>query len=189
MDFKDQLTAEKRSFFIRANGGIALPAAGCMYWLGLSVAGYFLKPQMWFFVSAFSSGLIFPLGLLLSKPLKSDILKTASPLNGIIGPALIAMAMFWPLAIAGAASNVSFITLALAIGMGIHWPVIGWMYGRKVYLLHGIIRTVGTTMLWYIFPDQRFVLIPVFVSLAYLITIFGIKRELAAALKEEAVAA
>jgi hypothetical protein len=183
MEFKDQLEAEKRNFFIRANGGISLPAAGCIYWLALGIAGFYLKPQTWFIVSAFTSGLIFPLGLLLSKPLKTDI-KVPSPLNGLIAPALISMMMFWPLAIAGASSNVSFITLALAVGMGIHWPVIGWMYGRKVYLLHGVIRTIGATMLWYIFPEQRFVLIPVFVSLAYLITIFGIRREVAAAVKE-----
>lgn len=183
MEFKDQLEAEKRSFFIKANGGQSLPAAGCIYWFALGIAGFYLKPQTWFIVSAFTSGLIFPLGLLLSRPLKADI-KVSSPLNGLIAPALISMMTFWPLAIAGTSSDVSFITLALAVGMGIHWPVIGWMYGRKVYLLHGIIRTIGATMLWYVFPEQRFVLIPIFVSLAYLITIFGIRREVGTAQRE-----
>ena len=186
MEFKDQLAFEKRDFLIKANGGIALPAAGCIYWLALSIAGIYLTPKMWFLASAFSSGLIFPLGLLLAKPLKSNVM-ISTPLTSLTGPALISMLMFWPLAIAGSSTNVSFFPLALAVGMGMHWPVIGWMYGKKVYLFHGVARALGATMLWYVFPDQRFVLIPAFVSIIYLITIFGIKREVNLALKEQGV--
>lgn len=183
MDFSQQLQLQKRDFLIKANGGIALPAAGTIYWLALGVAGLYLKPQTWFLVGAFSSGLIFPLGILLSKPLKSNIF-VSTPLSDLIAPALISMLMFWPLAIAGSSANISFFPLALAVGMGMHWPVIGWMYGKRVFLYHGIARAVGCTMLWYIFPDQRFVIIPAFVSVVYLASIVGIKREVNIAVKE-----
>jgi hypothetical protein len=186
MDFSQQLRLQKRDFLIKANGGIALPAAGTLYWLALGIAGLYLKPQSWFLVAAFSSGLIFPLGILLSKPLKSNIF-VSTPLSNLIGPALISMLMFWPLAIAGSAANISFFPLALAVGMGMHWPVIGWMYGKKVFLYHGVVRAVGSTALWYIFPDLRFVIIPMFVSLVYVVSIIGIRREVSMALKEAAV--
>jgi hypothetical protein len=184
MELKEQLSEEKRNFLIKANGGLSLPVAGALYWFALGIVGLYVQPNTWFLIACFSSGLIFPLGLLLSKPLKSD-LNVSSPLTSLFGPALISMMMFWPLAIAGASTNVSFITLAIAIGMGIHWPVVGWMYGRIIFMLHGITRAIGCTMLWYVFPDQRFVLIPFFVSLVYLITIVGIKREVKLAIQEK----
>jgi hypothetical protein len=183
MEFKDLLEAEKRSFLVRANGGISLPAAGGLYWLALGIAGLYLSPRMWFLAAAFSSGLIFPLGLLLSKPMRSN-LKVSSPLSTLFIPALISMMMFWPLAIAGASTNISFIPLAMAVGMGIHWPVVGWMYGRRIFLLHGIVRALGATLLWYAFPAQRFVWLPFFVALVYFITIAGIRREVSLAEKE-----
>ncbi|AYB33234.1 DUF7010 family protein [Chryseolinea soli] len=176
MELKELLRQEKRNAFLKANGGLALPAAGFLYWLALGIAGLYLSPRMWFPVAAFTSGLIFPLGLLLAKPLKSDIMNK-SALTDLLLPAFISMLMFWPLAFAGAQTNLSFVPLAIGVGMGIHWPVIGWVYGRWLYLGHAVVRTVGATALWYAFPDARFVMVPLFVSGVYLITVFVIKAE------------
>jgi hypothetical protein len=183
MEFAQQLVREKKDLFIKVNGGIALPAAGTIYWLGLAVAGFYLSPRNRFLISAFTSGMIFPLGLLLSKPMKSDIM-TKSAFTGLLLPAFASMLMFWPLAIAGSSNDISFFPLALTIGMGIHWPVIGWMYDGKVFIWHGIVRAVGCTILWYTFPEGRFTIIPFFVAMVYLITIFGIKREVNQAIME-----
>ncbi len=185
MTFEEQLIREKRNLLIKANGGIALPAAGTIYWLGLMIAGIYLTPRNWFPIAAFTSGLIFPLGLLLAKPLKSDIM-IKSVFNNLLLPAFTCMLMFWSLAIAGASSDISFFPLALAIGMGIHWPIIGWMYGGRVFIWHGIVRAVGCVVLWYLFPEQRFVIIPAFVAMVYFITVFGIRREVRLAILENA---
>lgn len=176
MELKELLRQEKRNAFLKANGGLALPAAGFLYWLALGIAGLYLPPRMWFLVAAFSSGLIFPLGLLLAKPLKSDIM-SKSALTDLLLPAFVSMLMFWPLAFAGAQNNLSFVPLAIGVGMGIHWPVVGWLYGRWLYLGHAVVRAVGATALWYAFPDTRFVMVPLFVSGVYLITVFVIKAD------------
>jgi hypothetical protein len=184
MEFSEQLRHEKRSLLIRANGGISLPAAGCIYWLIIGIGGIFLKPQLWFPIACFGTGVIFPLGLLLSKPLKAN-LNVKSSLTDLFLPALISMFMFWPLAIIASMKDPAFAPLALAVGMGIHWPVIGWMYNSRIFLLHALVRTVGSTSLWLLFPDHRFTLVPFFVSLVYLITIFGIRRDIMKAKDEE----
>jgi len=176
MELKELLRLEKRNAFLNANGGLALPAAGFLYWLVLGIAGFYLSPRMWFLAAACSSGLIFPLGLLLAKPLKSDIMNK-SALTDLLLPAFVSMLMFWPLAFAGAQTNLSFVPLAIGVGMGIHWPVVGWLYGRWLYLGHAVVRAVGATELWYAFPDSRFVMVPLFVSGVYLITVFVIKAE------------
>ncbi|NOT73602.1 MAG: hypothetical protein HOP08_01650 [Cyclobacteriaceae bacterium] len=183
MEFLQQLAKEKKDFLIRANGGIGLPAAGTVYWVALAIAGTKLTPQQWYPVAAAASGLIFPLGILLARPLKSDVL-AKSPLTSLMLPALIGMLMFWPLAIAGASIDVSFFPLALAVGMGMHWPVVGWMYGGKIFLFHGIARAVGCTFLWFAFPDERFVWIPIYVAVIYFVTILGIRREVKIAIAE-----
>ncbi len=86
----EELKLEKSKYFIEANGGISLPAAGFIYWLALGIAGFYLDPKMWAITGFFSSGLIFPIGLLLSKPLKANLM-VKHPLAGLVMPAMMAM--------------------------------------------------------------------------------------------------
>ena len=64
------------------------------------------------------------------------------------------------------------ISLILAVGMSIHWPVIGWSYGRTaLYSAHAISRAVIPTALWLLFPDERLTWLPLSVSAIYLVTV------------------
>lgn len=116
MNFTEQLDQEHRRVLVSSNGGIALPAAGAIYWLALGVAGAWLNPGQWMLVAFITSGLIFPLGLALQKPLRSNIL-IQSPLAGLIGPALVSMMLSWPVTIAASGSDKALAPLALAVGM------------------------------------------------------------------------
>lgn len=176
MDFTEQLGIQRQSYFIRTNGGIALPAAGLLYWLMLAVAGYGLQPSQWMLLAFAASGLIFPLGLLLRKPLRADIL-AKSPLASAIGPALLSMMLSWPIIIVTSAVNPSLAPLTLAVGMGLHWPVIGWLFGSRVCMIHAISRVLLVTALWYLFPNDRFTLIPLMVAFLYGLTIAALRRE------------
>jgi len=187
MELNELLVIEKRNFLIKANGGIGLPAAGCIYWLAAGIAGYYLEPRTWYSVACFATGLIFPLGLVLAKPLKSDVL-AKSHISSVLFPALISMLMFWPLAIAGGTLDVSFVPLAIGVGMGLHWPVIGWMYGGKSFMAHAFFRTIGCTVIWFVLPDHRFTILPLYVAFVYFITIFAIKAEVEMAKKQVATA-
>ncbi|MBD2704033.1 hypothetical protein IC229_25535 [Spirosoma sp. BT702] len=180
MDFAQQLDQERRRFLIQSNGGISLPAAGALYWLALGIAGFWLSPGRWMLVAFIASGLIFPLGLALQKPLKTSI-TTKSPLSSLIGPALIAMMLSWPVTIAASGVNKSLVPLALAIGMSLYWPVIGWLFNSRTCLIHAIGRTLLATALWYLFPNDRFTFIPLCVALLYGLAIWGLKREVAQA--------
>ncbi len=171
-----QLDFEKSKYIVQTNGGITLPAAGFIYWLMLGAAGFFLKPNAWTLLSFFTSGLIFPLGLLLSKVFKSDLL-AKNALSSLAMPAMTAMFLSWPMIIVGYTTDVSTVPLMLAIGMSLHWPVIGWMYGSKACLIHAISRVALVTILWFALPDYRFTVLPIVVSLIYFITIFALKNE------------
>ncbi len=172
----EELNIAKQNYFIQTNGGIALPAAGFIYWFALGICGFFVSQNTWALIGFFTSGMIFPLGLLLSKLLKSNIM-AKGPLTSLVMPAMTAMFLSWGMIIPGYLADVSLTPLFIAIGMSLHWPVIGWMYGSKTCLAHAISRVVLVTLIWFALPEYRFTLIPLLVSLIYLITIFGLKKE------------
>lgn len=172
------LKEEKRNFLIRANGGISLPAAGALYWLALGLAGFYLDQSHWTYAALFGSGLIFPLGLLLSKPLKANLM-VQSPLGSLFFPAFMSMFLSYPVSMTAAYYNVSIAPLAFSIGMSLHWPVIGWMYGSRICYVHALARAILVTACWFVFPDHRFTLIPFVVATLYLMTVAGLSREVA----------
>jgi len=171
MNFVEQLSQEKRNYLVGSNGGISLPIAGAVYWLLLSIAGLYLSTKAWGFWAFCTSGLIFPLGLLLSKFVKSDLTYKSS-LTNLFLPALLSMMLMFPSAIAAFSIAPELVPLILAIGMSVHWPVITWAYGIvKVGIGHALIRTILVTGIWYLFPEYRLTLLPLTVSLVYIGTV------------------
>ena len=174
--FEEEFDLEKKRFMVEANFGISLPAAGAIYWLALGIAGFYLDPRTWSIFGFFGSGLIFPLGLMLNRPLKAN-LSAKSPFTSLAMPAIASMFLSWPMIIAAFLTDLSLVPLFLAIGMALHWPAIGWMYGSEVCMFHALVRVVLVSILWYFVPDLRFILIPLVVCGLYLITIIGMRRE------------
>jgi hypothetical protein len=83
----------------------------------------------------------------------------------------MAFAAFW--------TAVELTPLILAIGMAMHWPTIGWSYGRTaLYSAHAIVRAVAAFTLWLLFPEDRTVLVPASVSVVYLLTVVAIVIDL-----------
>jgi predicted membrane protein len=85
------------------------------------------------------------------------------------------MLLFWPVAIAAFWSYPPLVPLVLAIGLSLHWPVIGWYYARAgIYITHAVIRAIACVILWNWWPSTRFTLLPFTVAAAYLLTAVAI---------------
>lgn len=171
----------QRQLLAKANGGISLPVAGALYWLSLGILGFFLPERVWIFCAAFGSGLIFPLGLLLSKPLGSRLFIKDEPLANIAGYAVLAINLLWPLYFAIIAVAPELLPLALGVGMSLHWPIIGWMYGSRACLVHAVVRVLLVTALWLWLPAERLTLLPLAIAFVYLATVIWLRREAATA--------
>jgi hypothetical protein len=182
MDLAELLRTEQRRLYARARGGASAPAAGCLYWGGLALAGNYLTPHNWMLLAFFTSGLIFPLALLLQKPLGANIL-VKSPLSGAILPAFVSMlTATWSITISAFLTFPTLVPLTLAIGLALHWPAIGWLYGRTIlYSGHLIVRTAAVLFIWFGMPDARLTLLPAAVSAVYLFTMLIILIDAAAA--------
>lgn len=173
-------SAQKR-LLVKAGGGVSLPVAGALYWFTLGILGYVLPERLWIFCAAFGSGLIFPLGLLLSRPLHTKLFIEDEPLANVAGFAVLAINLLWPVYFAVIYLAPELLPLALGIGMGLHWPVTGWMYGSRACLAHALFRTALVTALWVWLPAERLTLLPLSVALLYLATVVWLHREVVAA--------
>lgn len=175
MELKEQLLRARLEGYAALRGGYPVPLAGAIYWAGLCVAGHYLDLYNWSLLAFVTSGLIFPMAVVLSKALGKDFMKAKGPVDGAMPPAFISMLLFWPGCIAAFYTAPELVPLLLAIGMSGHWPVIGWSYGRPaLFSAHALVRAVAVTLLWSVAPDFRLMFIPAAVSAIYLITVIAI---------------
>ena len=165
----EELNEEKDRLFVQAGGGISLPAAGAIYWLALGLVGFYLPAGAWSITALVTSGLIFPLGILLSKPLGADLFPE-SPLSNLFLPAILPVGLSLAVTIPAFYVDTSLVPLCLAIGMNLHWPTIGWIYGRPVFIVHAVVRAALVVFIWFAVPSATFTALPLSVGIVYLVT-------------------
>jgi len=172
---KHDLLEMRRAYFVATGGGISLPAAGAIYWIALTIIGtqmssWGLDGADWGLYAAIGSGAIFPLGVLLQGPLGSPFMKAKSPVGSLTLWAVLSINLLWPLHAIVIILLPEAAPLSLAIGMALHWPIVGWMYASKAVYMHAFVRVGAATGLWLAFPDERFTLVPLSVAVIYLVT-------------------
>lgn len=172
MDLRDELLDVRRGAYARLRGGYPIIIAGMVYWLALAAMSRFMEPVPLLQAAFGLSGLIFPLALVLAWMARIPFMKDRTVLSPVLVPTFIAMLLFWPmLFIATAESTAGVVMSILAIGLSLHWPVIGWTYGRTaLFRAHAIARAGLVFGIFYAFPDERMLLIPLAVAACYAVT-------------------
>jgi hypothetical protein len=179
LDLKPALLRERLALYQRLRGGISFPLAGALWWAAFAVLGAYLPIKQWALWAFIGSGLIFPIAIVVSRVMRIDFFNEKSSVDDVLPPAFIGMLLFWPMAFAAFWTAVELTPLILAIGMAMHWPTIGWSYGRTaLYSAHAIVRAVAAFTLWLLFPEDRTVLVPASVSVVYLLTVVAIVIDL-----------
>ncbi len=173
---KQALFADREAAFFRLRGGFPIPLAGATWWAILGTMGYFVHASnVWILLAFITSGAIFPLALLYARIFRVDFMHDKSAALDVLFPAFVSMLLFWPIAISAFWTYPQLVPLVLAIGMSIHWPVIGWMYGRTaIYTAHSVVRAIVCFVLWNWWPSSRFTVLPLAVSAIYLSTVAAI---------------
>jgi hypothetical protein len=175
MDLRGEILKERLASYVRLRGGFPVPLAGATYWAAVGGLGYVVEPSQWVFWSFIASGTIFPLAILYAAIFRNNFLKDTNALGGVLLPAFISMLLFWPMAIAAWWTDAQLVPLVLAVGMSLHWPVIGWSYGRTaLFAAHAVVRAIVVFLLWWLMPDGRFTMIPFAVAAIYLVTVVAI---------------
>lgn len=164
-----------------AGRSLAMPLAGALVWTAAGAAGLVLEPRPALFALLFATGLAFPLALVLAKPLGEDLLGARDPLSRLMGRSVLMVNLLWPVHLSVLAVAPEVLPLTLAIGLGLHWVVFGWVAGHPVGLAHAIARTLLVTGAWWAFPDARVAAVSLAVVSSYALAIVLLARRAGAA--------
>lgn len=124
----------------------------------------------------FSTGAIFPLGLLIARLLREKLIDNLNPLARLMGLAVLMVNLLWALHLTLITQDIALFPLSLSIGLGVHWVVFSWIIGNPLGTIHAIARTAMTTALWWLFPGQPQAAVAAGVVIAYLYSIVALGR-------------
>lgn len=180
MNNSDRNLEEQRTEFISGKF-LATPLAGLIVWLIVGISGMFLPVTITVWVLFIGTGSIIYLALFLSKFTGENFLDKSKPKNEFdklffmtVGQAVLVYAIAIPFFM------IDYSSLPLTVGVltGTMWLPFSWIIKHWVGIFHAITRTVMVVSLWYIFPDQRFVVIPFAIVLIYLVTLFILSKRI-----------
>ncbi len=71
-----------------------------------------------------------------------------------------------------------YTSLPLTVGIltGLMWLPLSWIIDHWIGLFHTITRTVSILLLWYLFPEERFIYIPIAIVVIYSISIIILQK-------------
>ena len=151
---------------------IAMPIAGTIAWTVAGVLGAMLAVRPASIALFICTGMIFPMGILIGRLLKENVLETKNELDRLFGFSIVMALLVWAIAIPFYQVEPSSLPLTVGILTGLMWVPLSWMLQHWIGLFHGITRTVLVVAAWYVFPEQRFVVIPGVIVIIYLISIY-----------------
>lgn len=169
---------EQRAEFKRRRF-LAMPLAGCIVWALVAIAGALLKPFAAVMVLFIGTGSIFYLAIVISRFTGEHLLDKKRPKNTFDNLFLSVMAMalmVFAIAIPFFLRDYTSLPLTVGILTGLMWIPFSWIIEHWVGLMHSVSRTLLIVAAWYLFPDQRFVVIPLLIVAVYLFTIFILEQ-------------
>ncbi len=174
----DRTLNELRAEFGRSRF-LAFPIAGAVAWSAAGVFGVFLPDAGSASIALFMCmPAIFPIAFLISRFTGEDVFgaKGQNELDHLFVLGILMSMLVWGIVIPFWMVEPSSLPLGVGILAGLMWVPLSWMLQHWVGLFHAIARTVLVVMAWFLFPDDRFVAIPVVVVIAYLISIAALAR-------------
>lgn len=126
-----------------------------------------------------ATGCIFYLGAFLSRFTGEHFFARDRPKNTFDSLFLhtVAMALLvFAIAIPFARADYSSLPLTVGVLAGLMWLPFSWIIQHWIGVFHAVARTILVTATWYLFPDARFVAVPLVIVAIYVITIAVLER-------------
>ena len=158
---------------------IATPIAGLIAWLAIGIGSLFLSLQNTVYLLFGATGMIVYLGMFISRFTGENFLDKSKPKNAFDTLFFYTVAM--AVAVYSIAIPFFFVeptSLPLSVGIlsGLMWIPVSWMIEHWVGIFHTVVRTVAILVLYYLFPEQRFLYIPLAIVAIYVVSIWVLER-------------
>lgn len=158
---------------------LATPLSGLITWLLVGVSGLFFPDIITVWVLFIATGSIVYLALLISKFTGENFLDKTKPKNVFDGLFLFTVAqavLVYAIAIPFFLTEYTSLPLTVGVLTGTMWLPFSWIIKHWVGIFHAISRTILIVLFWYLFPEQRFIVIPFTIVVIYIITMFILKN-------------
>lgn len=153
---------------------LAMPIAGLVAWAVIGISSLFLGPFAVSMVLFAATGSIAYLGMFISKFTGENFLEKGKPKNTFDTLFFYSVAMsFLVFAITIPFFQADYTSLPLTVGIltGLMWLPISWIIQHWIGVVHGVARTVAVVLVWYLFPEHRFLVVPIVIVLLYIFAI------------------
>lgn len=153
----------------------AMPIAGTIMWALIGIAGALLPPTLAVWALFLGTGMIVYLGMFISRYTGENMLDKKRPKNEF--DRLFLLSTVSALLVFGVAIPfflIDYTSLPLTVGIltGLMWLPLSWIIQHWVGIFHGVSRTILIVAAWYLFPDDRFTVIPAVIVAVYLVSIY-----------------
>jgi hypothetical protein len=153
---------------------LATPISGMIAWLLVALSGIFFSDQVTVWMLFIATGSIVYLALFISKFTGENFLdrnKTKNVFDGLFFFSVAQSVMAYAIAVPFFLIDYTSLPLSVGILTGTMWLPFSWIIEHWIGIAHTIVRTVSIVVLWYVFPQLRFVAIPLAIVLIYMITL------------------
>jgi hypothetical protein len=153
---------------------IAMPLAGVVAWSVVGIGGATLGPNAAVWTLFIATGSIAYIALFISRSTGERLYDRTRPRNAFdslffhgVAQALLVFSIAIPF------FRADYTSLPLSVGIltGLMWVPVSWIIEHWVGLFHAGGRTPLVLVAWYLFPDARFVTVPIAIVVVYLVTI------------------
>jgi hypothetical protein len=171
-----------------AKRGVGMPMAGMVFWLASAAFGVWFNPKQAAFLMFIATGMVFPLGLLFSKLIQSDIM-AKSPLSGLGMVLNFVQLFYWPVIILVSWLDARYVPFVFAVLFGSHFLPYGWFYRSRGYYTLGIFGPLASLIVQIAKPELGRISVPLTMFAVSAVAVAMVWRENAAQTSVEAARA
>jgi hypothetical protein len=153
---------------------IAMPIAGLIAWIIVGLGGSFLPVGQAAIVLFVATGMIFYLATFISRFTGEKFPDSSRPMNRFdalflhtLGMSLLVYSIAIPFFLVDRTS----LPLTVGVLTGITWVPISWVIRHWIGIAHALARTGAVLAAWYLWPGQRYVVIPAVIVVLYALAI------------------
>lgn len=179
MSIETTMTLEQQRIEFGKSRFLAMPLAGTIVWTIIGIIGATMPVNIAVWSIWIGTGCIFYLGLGISKLTGENFMAKNKPKNAFMGLFMSGVVMaLLVFAIAMPFATVDHTSIPLSVGIlaGLMWIPFSWIIQHWIGWFHSIVRTLLVVGAWFVWPEQRFVIIPVIVVATYIVTIWVLER-------------
>ncbi|SOC39246.1 DUF7010 family protein [Ureibacillus acetophenoni] len=169
----------QKDLSVRTKKGVSMYYVGTVYWLLLGIIGFIqMHPKLLGLIYLIGAGMIFPLGILVSKVMKIDLFANNNPLSTLSGVLGGMQVLFAPILIIIFMEKVEWLPFFVAVLTGAHFLPFAILYKSNAifFLTFGVVGFAS--IVGFFFMESVYLILPFGLSVIYLITTLLVNGEL-----------